>query len=138
MKNQLLCDYLNGTFLAREFQENSSDLQTELVEKIWCDQSLFLLLIIIFINSHKILSLVYILHIVRRNSCWYTLLELKGLTDSLMSRHYFSTAALTRPSLNQLLTESIPIGGQFQLQSLFSASRAWEKLDCTPFYKHKW
>ena len=59
-KNQLLCDYLNGTSLAREFQENSSDLQTELVEKIWCDQSLFLLLIIIFINSHKILSLNYI------------------------------------------------------------------------------
>lgn len=33
-KNQLLCVHLNGTFLAREFQENSSDLQTELVEKI--------------------------------------------------------------------------------------------------------
>ena len=50
----------NGTFLAREFQENSSDLQTELVEKIWYDQSLFLLVIIIFISSHKILSLDYI------------------------------------------------------------------------------
>ena len=44
------------------WQENSSDLQTELVEKILYDQSLFLLVIIVFINSRKILSLDYIIY----------------------------------------------------------------------------
>ena len=125
------------------WQENSKRIQViskqnklrkfDAIKAFFFCWSLFLSILIRFS-----LLIRYILHIVRRNSCWYKLLELKGLTDSLMSRHYFSTAALKRPSLNQLLTESIPIGGQFQLQTLFSASTAWEKLDWTPFYKHKW
>ena len=51
--------YLFGKRIPRD--SRSSDLQTELIEKIWYNQNLFLLVIIIFINSHKILSLDYII-----------------------------------------------------------------------------